>query len=398
MALSDSLAGVNGVLILTGASAALTAALLLWHLRFWLRPWPALLVFIFGFACVASGLLARPHILALPALEVWSAGLLRARTRGAAPSCWLLPVMTVWANSHGGFAFGLALVVPLGLEAVLADRDTRWRGARAWGLFFAAAVVAAMLTPYGWHGLVLPVRLALMAQLSGIGEWRSMNFSTLQPFEIALMALLYVGFSRGVRIPPVRLLILLGLLHMALRHSRHQMLAAIEGALILAEPLALALRQQAGMAGAAPSPGRSMRSAWTAAGIGVLIVLTTLRLSRATAIPDGFTSPVSALRQVPAELKTRPVFNDYAFGGLLMLEGIRPVHRRPRGAVWRRLPGVVSGYHPSGSGRLQYDGQSLRDYLDDPGAGVSAGRAAGPATGLAAGVFGPVRGRACPPR
>src|SRR2546430_17194173 len=48
-------------------------------LRHWLDPLPAVVVLVFASACIAPSLLARPHILALPALELWAAGLLLAR-------------------------------------------------------------------------------------------------------------------------------------------------------------------------------------------------------------------------------------------------------------------------------------------------------------------------------
>jgi hypothetical protein len=39
---------------------------------------------------------------------------------------------------------------------------------------------------------------------------------------------------------------------------------------------------------------------------------------------DTATHPLSAIRRVPAELRAAPVLNSYAFGGPLILEGIRP--------------------------------------------------------------------------
>ncbi len=229
MAIAHRLGGVTGVLILTAIAAALAAGLLMRHLSIWLDPLPALVVFVFGTTCGAASVLARPHMLALPVLELWTAGLLIARSRNVAPSVWLLPVMVLWANLHGSFAFGLFLIVPLGLEAWLAGPP---RAARDWAVFLAAAIVAALVTPYGWHGLIPPFRLLAISHLGNIGEWRSLDLSTPQPLEIALLVVLYVCLSRGVRIPPVRLLLVMGLLHMALQHTRHGMLAGIVGALV----------------------------------------------------------------------------------------------------------------------------------------------------------------------
>ena len=82
------------------------------------------------------------------------------------------------------------------------------------------------------------------------------------------MALLYVTLSRGIRLPVPRILILIGLLHLALQHFRHQSLAGLVGALVLAEPLGRAFAQAPEAPAAAPR-----RRRWHAAGVGLAAVL-----------------------------------------------------------------------------------------------------------------------------
>ena len=76
-------------------------------------------------------MLARPHVLALPLLVAWTAGLIAAADRRAAPSFWLLPLMALWANLHGGFVFGLALIAALALDAVIGAEASRQKVAAA---------------------------------------------------------------------------------------------------------------------------------------------------------------------------------------------------------------------------------------------------------------------------
>jgi hypothetical protein len=40
--------------------------------------------------------------------------------------------------------------------------------------------------------------------------------------------------------------------------------------------------------------------------------------------PEGFGNPRRLIAAIPAELRDRPVLNDYSFGGPLILAGIRP--------------------------------------------------------------------------
>ena len=54
----------------------------------------------------APHFLARPHVLVLPVMLAWTYGLMSASERGEAPSFWLLPLIALWANLHGGFIFG----------------------------------------------------------------------------------------------------------------------------------------------------------------------------------------------------------------------------------------------------------------------------------------------------
>ena len=302
----------TGVAILTAIAAATAFFNLARHLGRWLPAPATLLLVVFAAACVAPGLLARPHIMALPFFEAWVAGLFLARSEARAPSWWLLPVMVVWANLHGGFIIGLLLVIPLALEALTANTARQRDVAIRWGAFLAASVGAACLTPHGPAGLLFPFTLLGNAELSSIGEWRPIDFGTVQPFELILVAGLYVALSRGARLAPVRLLILLGLLHMALGHSRHQTLVAVIVPLLLAEPLGAALSQA--------RPARSGRQI-TIAGLAALGLLIAARIAFPPARP---TAPYAALAHVPATFAALPVLNDYAFGSYLAFAGLHP--------------------------------------------------------------------------
>jgi len=315
MAASFSVAGWSGVVVLTALAASLAMFQLARHLGRWLPAGPSLLLLLLAASCIATKLQARPHILALPVLEAWVAGLFIARSRRRAPPWRLLPVMCLWANLHGSFVLGLFLVAPLALEAALAE-PAAWRRVMArWGGFLLAATAAAMLTPHGLTGLLFPFQLMGMAELSNIVEWQPPDFNTIQPLELMLVAGLGVALTRGARLPPVRLLILLGLLHVSLHHTRHQVPVGVIVPLLIAEPLGAALAQGP----AAYGSGR-----WRAGGLAVMAGLAALRLLLPVVRVDGPAAPVTALAHVPPALATEPVLNDYNFGGYLIFNHIRP--------------------------------------------------------------------------
>ena len=318
MALAFRASGWSGVVLLYAAAAAAAMAILARRLERSLPPLSLALVLLLAFGCMSPSLLARPHLMALPLLAAWVAGLLRARETGRSPPIALAALMIPWANMHGGYFFGLALIGPFALEALVeAAPGGRMRVVRDWALFGAAALIATLVTPFGLSGLLFPFQLLGMGSLAGVTEWRATDFSRVGPLEIALIAGLFVMLQRGVRVPPLRLALLLLLLHMSLHHLRHQILLAVIGPMLLAEPLAQSL-----------APDRRARSAggvlaWSAALIGVL-VLVGVRLVAPVVRADSANAPMTALRSVPPALRREPVFNDYGFGGYLISQGVRP--------------------------------------------------------------------------
>src|SRR3954462_240166 len=134
MALGWAAGGWQAIHLLFALCAALTAAVVGYSVRARVDFIPALLAVVLGLACVTGSLLARPHILALPLLALWTSGLISAREHDRAPHWALLAIMPLWANLHGSFAFGLALAAALAGEAIVASAD-RKRAALRWGSF-----------------------------------------------------------------------------------------------------------------------------------------------------------------------------------------------------------------------------------------------------------------------
>jgi hypothetical protein len=317
MALSWRAAGWQGVMALFGAATGALALILLTILRRRLTLAVCAVILVLVLACVGPSLLARPHVLAWPVMAAWVAALLDARDRGAAPRPMLLLLMVLWANLHGSFVLGLALIGPFALEALLERREDRWLVLRGWGLFGLAAVAAACVTPHGLHGLIYPFQLMGMALTPTIHEWHSADFSQLTAFELTLLAGLYVCLSRRPRIEPLRLILLLGLLHLSLAHVRHQPVFVIIAALVLAGPLAQTARVFC-------EPPRRLQAAALGVLASLAVVVLALRLSAPVVLADRPMVPVTALSRVPAELRRQPVLNDYGFGGYLIHSGVRP--------------------------------------------------------------------------
>ncbi len=323
--------GWGGVVLIAAASVAVAVALLTHFLLRWFAPLPALIAAVAAAAVLQAHALARPHVLALPLLVLWSGLLLAARDADRPPPFAALAVMALWANLHGSFMFGLALAGFLGGEAVLqpgAGRS-RWAEARRWSAFVLAASIAALLTPYGVDGLVQPIRLIRMPALQAtFAEWLSPDFQKSPALELWILGVLLIGFATGVRLTLTRLVLLLGLVHMTLQHARHGDVLAIVGPLALAAPLGRSLAALT----ARQAPSRLTGWAARLAGPpGVAAAVLTLALAVALALPtalrpivrtDDAVTPEAALTAATRLGLSGPVFNSEIFGGYLIFRGV----------------------------------------------------------------------------
>jgi len=311
--------GWAGVVALAALSVAASLALLMRVLERAVRPAVALGATGMAFFLMAAHLTARPHVLALPVLVAWSAALIRARDQSRAPSLWLLPLMMLWANLHGGFVIGLGLAAALAAEAVLtAPPGAAGRAAvGGWGRFLAGAAIASLLTPQGIAGLWFPVKLmSLGFALNFVGEWHAPVLGLSEPLVLWLAALLVFALGIGLEAPLPRVLMVAGLVAMALSHTRNAELLAMLAPLLLAEPVGRLIH--------ASRP----RVEPQARGIAVfaLFIVTTTAVASLRGYPheNPVIAPAAALAAARQAGLAGPVFNDYDFGGYLIFEGVAP--------------------------------------------------------------------------
>jgi hypothetical protein len=321
-ALAYRLGGWAAVAALTAAAAAAAFGQLTRTLLQRWRPVPTTIAVLAALVLTAPHILARPHVLALPLMVTWIAALIRASDNARPPSWWLLPLMTLWANLHGSFLFGLAMTGLIGAEAIwLAPSSQRAHTATRWIAFGLLAFAAACLNPYGPEMILANVRtLALGQALSIIVEWRPQDFTTFGAYEMIVLAALGFALFRGVRLPPFRIVMLLGVLHLSLSQSRHADLLGMLAPLLLARPLA----EQFG-ALAANAGGAEVGRPWLPGAAGMLLIaaLCTFVAARAGMTPAAAFTPANAVAALTAS-RSGPILNSYEFGGYLDFVGIAP--------------------------------------------------------------------------
>ena len=318
LSLAHRAGGFNGVIFLAAASVGLTTAIMFRHMRRFLPEPYAFVALTIGLACTAPNMLARPHLLSWPCLAAVCSGLAMARSRQTAPSFWLLPVMVLWVNLHGSFMVGLLLPILLMMEALFDPQADRRRVLTGWGGFIVAEWICALINPATLEGVLFPFRMLRMGSTQWIGEWLPVDFANAQPVEFIILGGLALGLLGKLRLPPFRLLILLGLIVETLMHRRNQQLLGIVGTLMLVEPFA------AGM-GLRPS-GASGRAGWIAASVAVVIACVAIPFRFERSINPEFDAKTVAdvLTTVPDSTRALPVLNDYSVGGDLIFLGVRP--------------------------------------------------------------------------
>lgn len=311
MAFLFHLAGWGGLAVMTALSVGATLFIVGASAMRRFAPLPVVASVIAVFLVLMPFIVARPHVLAWPLLAGWTAALLHYRRRQLAPPPWLALLMIAWANLHGSFLLGLLLAGFFLAEAVLQDSN-RHRTFVGWSAFVGLCALASLATPHGLQGWLFPLQVSAMQSLPLIGEWRQTDFSSYPVFGLVLGAALVLLIARRKQLGLLRILLLLALGYMSIEHVRHQAVLAIVGSLFLIASFSPARRHSA-------LPSRAV-----AAAILAMLLVAGLRLAVPVDRPDSPSNPVGAISRIPAELRDRPVLNSYAFGGPLILAGIRP--------------------------------------------------------------------------
>src|SRR6202048_4697514 len=174
-----AVAGWSGAVVLAATAITPTFALFTKFLSRRLSESTTLVFVAAALALTVPHLLARPHVLAMPFMVAWAGGLL------------------------------------------------------------AAALIAAGRPPYGGNWLLAWQKiLALGSALPLIMEWKPADFGSVGALELCLLLGIGLALWRGIKLPPLRIVLLLGLLHMSLAQGRAGEILALLAPLVLAAPLA----------------------------------------------------------------------------------------------------------------------------------------------------------------
>jgi hypothetical protein len=325
-ALHDYL-GWNGVLTVTAFLLGLAIAIVAHEVALRAGPIWGLTCAFLAFGLCVIHLQARPHMAALLLFALWIAAHIRARRKGGVPF-HLIPLMILWVNLHGSFLIGPAFTVLFAAEAVFMEDSWRQAGAATarWGAFLTASLVAALVSPHGFAGLLFPIRLiTTRSALADITEWQPSSLTNNPALFMWLLLFIFAVLLLELRIALTRLVMLLILIYLAFAHVRHTELLALAAPMLMED--ALAERRPVDFESRIPALIAPHRPAVVTALAALLLALPLAAMAIVGRDPlhgaDRFT-PEKAVGWAEAQHLEGPVLNSYNFGGYLIFRGIAP--------------------------------------------------------------------------
>ncbi len=327
------LAGWKGILLLTACSVALTAWILASFCLSRYR-WSVAVAATFVMLQFASlHFLARPVVLAIPILLIWTIELAKAADERRLPRWWMFALLILWVNMHGGFTLGLVLAGIFAAETVWkAPSGQHLRTAMRHAAFLIGLLLATLINPYGYEALLISKKiLDLSTALRTIVEWQSPDFQVFSYHLYVLTALLALALLSGVRVRSVRLIAVLLLFFMMLTYTRALPNFGLLLPVILATPLVRqfpALKAQTTEADwSRDAVLRTLVAHRNKASIAAIVLL--LGAGAGLALLEDFDLrakrfPHAAVAFARQSGVSGPVYNDYSQGGYLIWQGIAP--------------------------------------------------------------------------
>jgi hypothetical protein len=323
-----------GVVVLSTTLCAAIIATLCWYLLRNLRFSVAIAWTAVTALAISPHFLARPHLFSYLLMLFWLATLLDNYDKpDFKPTTLLLcAIIVLWANLHGSFTFGLALLgIFIGYSCCEKISQRDYSACRR-NLITAIFVgFCALATPYGIYSALLTLETSSLAYaLQHIQEWHSPNFQQQRVHLVLMVGLLVTLVGLGVRVRGPRLIVFGMILLLGLSHARGLLIFFLLVPVILARPLSECLPwfrpthadlSQDPQAANADPVSLYLRRRSVAISLVFLtsaVVVTAASWRRINVGPPETVAPKEAIDFVRRAGITGNVFNSYNFGGYLI--------------------------------------------------------------------------------
>jgi hypothetical protein len=325
----DLLGGLGALTLFFAVIATLTFVLV--YLRCPGKPYLAAFVVLLAAVTAAPFWGARPHTLSLLFVSVFLFLLDDYQRAGANRKLlWLLPVMLVWANSHGSFALGPALI-GVYLAGDVAEKILRWHSTpRQWrdpvqlaGILLACLALI-VVNPNGARLYTYPLETLTSHSIQTyIQEWQSPDFTSIaaQPFLVMLIATFgALGLARQ-RVGLAQIVLLIGFAIFGLRAARQiSIWVLIAAPMLAAATNHLIASRRWTLNPVSSPPTRTLQSInWGLLGVfafAAMVRIAGVIIDQPNAERAHF--PIEAVNFIEQNKLTGPIFNQYNWGGYLI--------------------------------------------------------------------------------
>ena len=290
-----------------------------------------LVVLTTGAIAIAPMMQFRPQLFDFVALSALLLLLARDSYRGAARLWLAIPIFALWANLHGGFFVGLAVLVVYTLVTTIGDlaSGNTLRRATHLGGVTLGCVLATLLNPDGvgnWFTVMHTMRNPLTRAM--ISEWQPLLFKIVELWHkspgtainfavvivpLAALAVCFVMRPRGGDLALVVIAAMMGVA--AYLAVRNMALAVIASITPLCRHAALA-HVTTRFLSPAPSAPRTKFHEVVVGAIALLLAVSTGLFSRN--LPDGYPQPHGAVEFMRAHGLCGNVLGDFGWGEYLI--------------------------------------------------------------------------------
>jgi hypothetical protein len=328
-----ALAGTIGVILLQGFVAGATFGVLYGLLRREGvgRGWTIALLSL-GALATHGFWSPRPQLVTYLILAIFARLLADYQAGRPARLAWLPVLTAIWANLHGGFLAGPAVVAlcAAGEVAEWVVRDPAARAgnlqrARTLGLWAIASLVASLANPFHYRALVFPVQvLSDEVSQAWIMEWASPPFDHPQALvlELILGLMLLLALWTARPVPARDLVLLVPLVHLGLQAIRNTPLLVIVATPILGRAIASAVGAHwlglSILARRAVAVGALALVLWACSLVAGSRQPARVLQAFRPAFGVGDTLPVGAVDFLRREGRRGTLWNEYIWGGYLI--------------------------------------------------------------------------------
>jgi len=271
-----------------------------------LAPW-----LVVGTYILASFATVRPQVLSWLLLGVLLVLLLGMRAEQRIRPWLVIPLMAVWANLHGLWVVGVAVVAIYAAFTLLGRTPLAPRRWTAVGMLIGA-VVASGLTPAGPAGLLYPLRYLRQDDwgTSFIAEWQPADFTDPRQWGVAILIIAVILLVRRGAPGWLTAVAIAGCVG-ALIAVRNAPLAAVMALPMLATALDARLRPTTHRSASSARPRRLLELGIAAAVVAAIAIVLPPAIGQA----ENEVFPATAMdRLVEADADARALV-DYDWGG-----------------------------------------------------------------------------------